>query len=135
GRGGGRGQSAAEIAVAVSTVAEKTFLSIRGGVHVIPRWIGPRPYDAADIAPLNRLPWRLLNTIYDLRVTHALGPVPASWPLPAHRLVEGVPIVSSELPPALRRGDICVMPAVDRLIGDRVRLADPSLGPIAPIPS
>src|SRR5262249_15599013 len=43
----GAGQSAAEIAVEVSSVAARTFMSIRAGVHVIPRWIGRRPYDAA----------------------------------------------------------------------------------------
>jgi Flavin-binding monooxygenase-like len=122
----GAGQSAAEIAVEVSTVAERTFMSVRGGVHVIPRWIGRRPYDAADLAPLNRMPWRLLNLIYGLRVARALGPAPASWPLPAHRPLEGIPIVSSDLLPAVRRGDVVVKPAIDRLSGDRVRFVDGS---------
>src|SRR5262249_27675891 len=63
----GAGQSAAEIAVEVSAVAKRTLMSVRGGAHVIPRWIGRRPYDAADVAPLNRLPWRLLNRIYGWR--------------------------------------------------------------------
>jgi hypothetical protein len=122
----GAGQSAAEIAVEVSAVAERTFMSIRRGVHVIPRWIGRRPYDAADVAPLNRMPWRLLNALYGVRVGRALGPRPASWPRPGHRLVEGIPIVSSELLPAVRRGDIVVKPATDRLDGDSVRFADGS---------
>jgi Flavin-binding monooxygenase-like len=122
----GAGQSAAEIAVEVSAVAERTFMSVRGGVHVIPRWIGREPYDAADVAPLNRLPWRLLNTIYRMRVAGALGPAPASWPVPAHRLLEGIPIVSSELLPAVRRGDVVVKCAIDRLSGDRVRFVDGS---------
>src|SRR5262249_58147654 len=43
----GAGQSAAEIAVEVSAVAERTFMSIRGGVHVLPRWIGGPPHAAA----------------------------------------------------------------------------------------
>jgi Flavin-binding monooxygenase-like len=122
----GAGQSAAEIAVEVSTVAERTFMALRRGVHVIPRWIGRRPYDAADIAPLNRMPWRLLNLIYGLRVTRALGARPASWPLPSHALLEGIPIVSSDLLPAVRRGDVVVKPAIDRLSGDRVRFVDGS---------
>ena len=120
----GAGQSAAEIAVEVSTVAERTFMAVRGGVHVIPRWFGRRPYDAADIAPLNRMPWRLLNLIYGLRVSRALGARPASWPLPAHRPVEGIPIVSSELLPAMRRGDVVVKPAIDQLSGSSVRFMD-----------
>jgi dimethylaniline monooxygenase (N-oxide forming) len=122
----GAGQSAAEIALEVSAVAERTFVSVRGGVHVIPRWIGRRPYDATDFAPLNRLPWRLLNLIYDRRVARACGPAPASWPLPAHRLLEGIPIVSSDILPAVRRGDIVVKTAIDRLIGDRLRFVDGS---------
>jgi dimethylaniline monooxygenase (N-oxide forming) len=122
----GAGQSSAEIAVEVSTVAERTFVSVRGGVHVIPRWIGRRPYDAADLAPLNRLPWKLLNLIYGLRVSRALGPHPASWPLPAHRPVEGIPIVSSDLLPAVRRGEVIVKPAIDRLSGNSVRFVDGS---------
>jgi dimethylaniline monooxygenase (N-oxide forming) len=122
----GAGQSAAEIAVEVSTVAERTFMSVRGGVHVIPRWIGRRPYDAADVAPLNRMPWRLLNLIYGLRVTRALGARPASWPPPAHRPVEGIPIVSSELLPAVRRGDVVVKPAIDQLSGSSVHFMDGS---------
>jgi dimethylaniline monooxygenase (N-oxide forming) len=122
----GAGQSAAEIAVEVSTVAEQTFMSVRGGVHVIPRWIGRRPYDAADVAPLNRLPWKLLNMIYGLRVSRALGPHPASWPLPAHRPVEGIPIVSTELLPAVRRGDVVVKPAIERLSENSVRFVDRS---------
>jgi cation diffusion facilitator CzcD-associated flavoprotein CzcO len=122
----GAGQSASEIAVEVSTVAERTFMSMRGGVHLIPRWIGRRPYDAADIAPLNRIPWRALNMIYGLRVRRALGPRPVSWPPPAHRPVEGIPIVSSELLPAVRRGDVVVKPAIDRLSGNSVRFVDGS---------
>src|SRR5262245_54593874 len=123
----GAGQSAAEIAVEVSTVAERTFMSVRGGVHLIPRWIGRRPYDAADIAPVNRMPWRLMNMIYGLRVSRALGPRPATWPLPAHhRPLEGIPIVSSELLPAVRRGDVVVKPAIDRLNVHSVRFVDGS---------
>jgi dimethylaniline monooxygenase (N-oxide forming) len=122
----GAGQSAAEIAVEVSTVAERTLMSVRRGVHVIPRWIGRRPYDGADVAPLNRMPWRLLNLIYGLRVTRALGPAPASWPLPSHALLEGIPIVSSELLPAVRRGDVVVKPAIDQLSGSSVRFVDGS---------
>src|SRR5262245_33297266 len=101
-------------------------MSVRSGMHVIPRWIGRRPYDAADIPPLNRLPWRLLNMIYGLRVSRALGPRPGSWPLPARLLLEGIPIVSSDLLPAVRRGEIVVKPGIGRLSGKSVRFVDGS---------
>jgi dimethylaniline monooxygenase (N-oxide forming) len=122
----GAGQSAAEIAVEVSNVAERTFMSVRGDAHVIPRWLGRRPYDAADVPPLNKLPWRLLNTIYGRRVAGALGSIPASWPASTRRLLEGIPIVSSDLLPAVRRDDVAVKPAIDRLSGEKVRFVDGS---------
>jgi dimethylaniline monooxygenase (N-oxide forming) len=122
----GAGQSAAEIAVEVSRVASRTFMSVRSGTHVLPRWIGGRPYDARDIAPFNKVPWRLMNLVYRLRVAQELGPTPASWPVGIHRLLEGIPIVSSDLLPAVRRGDVVVKPAIDRLLHDRVHFVDES---------
>jgi Flavin-binding monooxygenase-like len=122
----GAANSAAEIAVEVSAVAERTFMSIRGGAHVIPRWIGRAPFDAGDVKPRNRLPWRLLNWIYRRRVARALGPAPASWPPAGHRLLEGIPIISSDLLPAVRRGEVVVKPAIERLSGDSVRFMDGS---------
>src|SRR5262245_16416625 len=122
----GAGQSAAEIAIEISRVAERTFMSLRSGAHVIPRWIGGRPYDANDVEPLNRMPWRLMNLIYAWRVARHLGSAPASWPAPARRVLEGIPIVSSALLPAVREGAVAVRPAIDRLLEDRVRFVDGS---------
>jgi dimethylaniline monooxygenase (N-oxide forming) len=68
----------------------------------------------------------LLNKIFGARVARALGPVPPSWPRPSHRLLEGIPIVSSDLLPAVRRGDITVNPAADGLEGFEVRFVDGS---------
>jgi dimethylaniline monooxygenase (N-oxide forming) len=122
----GGGQSASEIAVEVAGVTARTFLSVRHGVHVVPRWIGGRPYDAADVGPLNRVPWRWLNRVYAARVRRETGQPPTSWPQPHGRLLEGIPIVSSDLLPAVRRGDIVTRPAIDRLLGDRVGFVDGS---------
>jgi Flavin-binding monooxygenase-like len=43
-----------------------------------------------------------------------------------HRLLEGIPIVSSDLLPAVRRGEVVVKPAIDRFREDRVRFVDGS---------
>ncbi len=126
----GAANSAAEIAVEVSAVAERTVMSMRDGAHVIPRWIGRAPFDAGDGEPRNRLPWRLLNRIYRRRVAREIGPAPASWRPAAHRLLEGIPIISSDLLPAVRRGKVVVRPAIDRLSGDRVRFVDGSEEPL-----
>lgn len=120
----GAGQSAAEIVNEVAGVTTRAFMSVRNGAHVIPRRIGGRPYDAFDLDPLNRLPWRLMNRMYAFRVARELGPLPSSWPVPAHRLLEGVPTLSSDLLPAIRHGKVVVKPAIERLAGDQVRFVD-----------
>jgi hypothetical protein len=51
----------------------------------------------------------------------ARGPILRSWPRPTHRLLEGIPIISSDL---LRRGDVVVKPATERLNGDRACFVD-----------
>jgi dimethylaniline monooxygenase (N-oxide forming) len=122
----GAGQSAAEIAVELAGHAARSCLSIRRGVHVIPRRLRGAPYDAGDVAPANRLPWPLLNRLYAHQVERERGPVPASWPVPDHRLLEGLPTLSSELLRAVRRGAVVVRPAVERLRGERVRFTDGS---------
>jgi dimethylaniline monooxygenase (N-oxide forming) len=106
------------------------MMSIRSRVHVIPRRIGGRPYDALDVHPLKRLPWRLMNLIYGWRVRRELGPRPPSLPRPAQRLLEGIPIVSSDQIPAVRRGAVVLKPAIERLMGDRVRFVDGSQEPV-----
>jgi dimethylaniline monooxygenase (N-oxide forming) len=120
----GAGQSAAEIAVELAGHAARTCLSIRGPVHVVPRWLGGTPYDARDTWPANRLPWPLLNRLFAREVARELGPVPASWPVPERRLLEEVPTLSSEVLPAVRSGAVLVRPEVERLDGHRVRFAD-----------
>jgi dimethylaniline monooxygenase (N-oxide forming) len=119
----GAGQSAAEIAVELAGHAARTCVSIRHGVHVIPRLLRGAPYDAGDTSPGNRLPWPLLNRLYRREVERERGPVPASWPVPDQRLLEGVPTLSSELLPAVRRGAVVVRLEVERLDGERVRFA------------
>jgi dimethylaniline monooxygenase (N-oxide forming) len=119
----GAGQSAAEIAVELSAHAARTCLSIRGPVHVIPRWLGGTPYDTRDVWPLNRLPWPLMNRRFSQEVERERGPLPASWPVPDRRLLEEVPTLSSELLPAVRSGAVEVRREVERLDGDRVRFA------------
>jgi len=126
----GAGQSAAEIVVELSRVAARAYLSIRAGAHVIPRWIGSKPYDNLDVAPFNRMPWRLSNLVFAFRVSSELGSVPSSWPRPARRMLEGIPIVSSDLLPAIRRGRVIVKPAIDRLMANRVCFADGSEEPV-----
>jgi flavin-binding monooxygenase-like protein len=125
----GAGPSAAEIAVEVATVARATTMSIRRGAHVIPRHVKGRAYDSGDVSPWNRLPWRLLNAGFAALLDDDRGPVPPAWPQPPWRLLENVPIPSSDLLPAVRDGAIAIRPAIERLNGASVRFADGSEEP------
>lgn len=125
----GAGQSAVEIALETSRVAARTVMSVRGGAHVVPRYLFGRPLDSLDAALPNRLPWPLLNWLMERLVRAARRDDPAAYGFrrPAHRLLEQIPAVSSELLPALRTGRVAVRPAVERLDGPRVRFADGSV--------
>jgi dimethylaniline monooxygenase (N-oxide forming) len=122
----GAGQSATEIAIEVAAVARRTCMSVRSGVHVIPRWIRDEPYDARDRAPFNRAPWPLLNVVFGRSAMRELGPPPPSWPSPPGRLLEGSPVVSSDLFPAVNSGEIGIKPAIEALEGESVRFVDGS---------
>ncbi|HSK54726.1 MAG TPA: NAD(P)-binding domain-containing protein [Jiangellales bacterium] len=126
----GGGQSAAEIATELSVVADRCLLAVRSPTHVVPRWIADEPYDIGDVEPYNRMPWPLLNRIVARRVRAELGPLPPQWPTPRRRILEGVPIVSSDLIPAVLSGAVSVTPAVQRLHGRRAHFADGSSEPV-----
>ena len=124
----GAGQSGIEIATDICRVAAKTFLSVRRGVHLIPRYLLQCPFDTFDVPFLNRLPWPLLNGLVRRLVsaTHRDDPRRYAFPSPSHRVLEQIPTVSSSLLPALRAGLITAMPAVEGLDGSRVRFVDGS---------
>jgi hypothetical protein len=124
----GVGQSGCEIATEIGAVAAKTFLSARRGAHVIPRYLRLGPYDRLDISPFNRLPWPMLNVAFGQAAALSGAEPPSRYglPPPEHRLLEGLPAATSDLVPALRRGDVAVKPNVERLEGASVRFVDGS---------
>jgi cation diffusion facilitator CzcD-associated flavoprotein CzcO len=125
----GAGQSAVEIATEVCGVAARTILSVRRGAHVLPRRLFGSPFDRLDLDVVNRLPWRLLNRIAAALASASRADDVAAhgFPRPAHRLLEQIPTVSSELGPALRSGVIAVRPEVRRLDGTHVEFTDGSV--------
>ena len=125
----GAGQSAVEIATEVCRVAARTVLSVRRGAHVLPRRLFGSPFDRLDRDLLNRLPWRVLNWIAAALASAGRGADAAAhgFPRPAHRLLEQIPTVSSELGPALRSGAIAVRPEVRGLDGTHVEFTDGSV--------
>jgi thioredoxin reductase len=125
----GLGNSATDIAVESSRIADKTFLAMRRGAYVLPKYINGRPIDETSNPLVSMLPL----SVQRFFVTRALGIAAAAdmtaygLPKPDHKLFEAHPTVSSELLPRLGHGDILVKPNIDRFLGGRtVRFADGS---------
>jgi len=125
----GIGNSAVDIAVESSRIADKTFLATRRGAYILPKYINGKPVD--EIA--NPLSARVPLAIQRFFATRALGvasaadPTAYGLPKPDHKLFEAHPTVSSELLPRLGHGDIEVKPNIERFGGGRtVRFVDGS---------
>jgi thioredoxin reductase len=121
----GIGNSAADIAVETSYVSERTFLAMRRGAHVVPKYQFGKPFDKLVKTPLGRLPYKVqqlfgrvvLRTVQGKMTDYGL-PEPDHKPLQAH------PTISGDLLNRLGHGDITVKPNIDRLDGDKVHFVD-----------
>jgi thioredoxin reductase len=125
----GIGNSAVDIAVESSRIADATFLATRRGAYVIPKYINGKPIDELS----NPLTARAPLAVQRFFATRALGvasaadPTAYGLPKPDHKLFEAHPTVSSELLPRLGHGDITPKPNIERFTGGRgVRFADGS---------
>jgi dimethylaniline monooxygenase (N-oxide forming) len=125
----GLGNSAVDIAVESSRIADKTFLAMRRGAYVLPKYINGRPIDETSNPVISALPIAVQRFFVNRALSiAAAGDMTAyGLPKPDHKLFEAHPTVSSELLPRLGHGDILVKPNIDRYSGGRmVRFADGS---------
>src|SRR5215218_11208447 len=125
----GLGNSATDIAVESSRIAEKTFLAVRRGAYVIPKYINGKPIDELSnpVTSMTPLAVQRFFAMRALGVASAADPTAYGLPKPDHKLFEAHPTVSSELLPRLGHGDIAPKPNIDRFTGGRgVRFADGS---------
>jgi dimethylaniline monooxygenase (N-oxide forming) len=124
----GLGNSATDIAVESSRIGEKTFLSVRRGAYVIPKYMNGKPIDEVTTPLISRLPLSVQRFFAMRGLEMAAGDVTSyGLPEPDHKLFEAHPTVSSELLPRLGHGDITVKPNIDRFQGGRtVRFVDGS---------
>jgi len=125
----GIGNSAVDIAVESSRIADKTFLATRRGAYVLPKYINGKPIDEVSNPFVSMLPLSVQRffTTRALGIASAADPTAYGLPKPDHKLFEAHPTVSSELLPRLGHGDISVKPNIDRFAGGRaVRFVDGS---------
>jgi thioredoxin reductase len=124
----GIGNSATDIAVEASRIAEKTFLAMRRGAYVMPKYLNGKPTDEAASKLLTLMPLPLQRFVLARMLGLSAGDMTSyGLPKPDHKLLEAHPTVSAELLSRLGHGDIAVKPNIDRFAGGRtVRFADGS---------
>lgn len=124
----GIGNSACDIAVETSRVSAMTFLAMRRGAWVIPKYIGSKPVDELVPSWSWRIPYPIQRLLVNWLIKRVQGdPTEFGLPKPDHRVSEAHPTVSSDLLPRIGHGRIKVKPNIARLEGDSVRFEDGSV--------
>jgi dimethylaniline monooxygenase (N-oxide forming) len=123
----GIGNSACDIAVESSRVADRTFLAMRRGAYVIPKYVRGRPTDESSGPLFSRLPIALQRALFRQLLNITQGRMTDyGLPEPDHKLLQAHPTISSDLLPRIGHGDITVKPTIERYDGDHVVFADGS---------
>ena len=121
----GMGNSAMDIAVEASQVANRVFLAARRGAHIIPKYLFGRPLDQMNLSP--RLPWKLRQKIGEKMIKAMTGDITRyGLPKPDHDLGQAHPTISGDILNRLTHGEITPKKNIERLEGDSIRFADGS---------
>lgn len=123
----GIGNSATDLSVESSRHADATFLAMRRGAWIMPKYFGSTPTDRATTGPMSRLPLKVQSIGMWLTLKLAVGdPTDYGLPKPDHMPLHAHPTVSQELLGRLGHGDIKVKSNIERLDGDSVVFTDGS---------
>ncbi len=123
----GIGNSATDIAVESSRVARETYLAMRRGAYIVPKFMFGRPTDHLTDSPLARGPFALQKKAMKAMLRLSVGKVTDyGLPQPDHDILEAHPTVSDDLLTRLGHGDITVKPTIDRFEESKVFFADGS---------
>lgn len=121
----GFGNSAVDAACQISRHAETTYLAVRTGAWVVPRFFSGRPLDKASGPLLTRVPlwarWPFYRTLlYLIQGSMESYGLPAPREKPGRRPLT----VSDELLPRIGAGQVVPVAAVEAFEGEALRLAD-----------
>lgn len=122
----GLGASAVDIAADLSRYAERTVLSVRRGLHILPKQLYGMPLD--DVA---EAPWWTAMSLDEQRrfIEQALLVARGrladyGLPEPDHPIFASAVTISDEILTRIRHGGVVPKPAIERLDGDRVVFTD-----------
>jgi hypothetical protein len=124
----GGGNSACDVAVEISRIAPQTFISMRRGYHIFPKFIFGKPTDVA-VAKIQWMPACIRQKFISLVVRGLQGRYskynlmkPDCGPLEIH------PTINSELLYYIRHGKIVPRPGISHYQGNEVYFNDGSSG-------
>ncbi|CAM2070661.1 NAD(P)-binding domain-containing protein [Sulfidibacter corallicola] len=124
----GGGNSACDVAVETSRVAQRTDISMRRGYWITPKFMLGVPTDIMN----ERLLWlpKPLRTWVSEKILYFLRGSNRSYGLaqPDHRFGETHPTLNSELLYFIRHGKVTPKPDIERFDGHRVHFSDGSQG-------
>jgi hypothetical protein len=105
-----------------------TFLAMRRGAWVIPKYMKGRPTDELGTELTSRLPWVVQRAMYKRLIDQIQGPMEEyGLPTPDHKLGEAHPTISSDLLSRIGHGRITPKPNIEGLEAHDVRFADGSV--------
>ena len=123
----GFGNSAVDIACETSRVSRMTYMAMRRGAHVVPKYIAGTPTDELGTEVFTRLPMRLQRALFRRKIRQVQGEMEDyGLPKPDHDLGEAHPTISSDLLPRIGHGRITPKPNIERIDGSTVRFVDGS---------
>ena len=128
----GMGNSAMDLAVDASYVAEETYLAARRGAWILPKYLGGKPIDQpalhgrlAKALGHGAVPFSIRAKFLQKTLEGAVGnPEDYGLPKPDHAVGEVHPTVSGRILDRLAHGTITPKPNIAELRGDRVAFDD-----------
>ena len=121
----GIGNSATDIAVETSRVSKMTYLAMRRGAHVLPKYIAGTPTDQLGPKWMSHMPFAVTRSLFMRELKHVQGPMENyGLPEPDHKLGEAHPTISADLLPRIGHGRITPKPNIERLDAASVHFVD-----------
>jgi cation diffusion facilitator CzcD-associated flavoprotein CzcO len=122
----GIGNSAMDIAVESSFVAQRTILSSRRGAHILPKYLFGRPLDQIAVNRFTgALPWAFRKVVFSAFYRIGVGRMEDyGLPAPDHAIGDAHPTISADFLNRIAHGEVEHRPQITEFLGDRVRFED-----------
>jgi Flavin-binding monooxygenase-like len=124
----GSGNSASDIVVDATSVAQRIYLSMRRGTYFVPKFMFGRPMDGIiNFCEKIPMPRGLRNVLYTHWHRLIVGRNELyGLPEPEHRVMDSHPTMTTVLPQLVAHGRIGVKPQIAAFDGNKVRFSDGS---------